>query len=127
MKSESLVLHCLARRDRDVWVVICVDFDLAAQAESLELAKYKLDEQIKEYLIDVLCGEDREHSFDLLGRKSPLKLRLAFWFYANIVSSLKTSSIANFIKNRFLPSGFNSFSFYEPLPMVPAAVGNKNC
>lgn len=121
MKTECLVLSCLARRDGDVWVAICLDFDLAAQGDSLEHVKAKLEEQIKDYVYDALGGEDKEHAFALLARKSPLNLRLVFWLLANIVNPLKSWKPAHIVKRIIKPNGFSSCSFYESLPMVPAS------
>lgn len=80
MKTHELVLSCLAHRDGDVWVVMCLDYCLAAQAGSFDDARHKLELQINEYLHDALAGEDREHARHFLKRRrAPLSLWARFY------------------------------------------------
>ena len=57
--------------DGNVWVASCLDFCLAAQGESFEEAKEKLEDMISEYVYDATVGEDRDHAYILLTRKAP--------------------------------------------------------
>lgn len=60
MKPRDLMIRCLAMREGDHWVAICLPFDLAVQAATVQEARLKLDEQIRDYLVDALGGEDRQ-------------------------------------------------------------------
>jgi predicted RNase H-like HicB family nuclease len=78
MKTRDLLIRCLAVREGEHWVAICLPFDLAAQGESLSEAKRKLSEQIREYLHDALIGQDREHAELLVTRSAPAKYWLMY-------------------------------------------------
>ena len=99
MKSEQLLIRCLAQRNKNQWEAFCIDFCLAAQADTLEEAKQKLEAQIFDYLESALCGEDRQHANQLLNRKAPLSIRVKYALAA-------------------LNSTWERFN--EPVPMIPA-------
>lgn len=79
-------VRCYAKRIDGQWVAVCIDLCLAAQADTYQEAKAKLEAQIQEYVYEALTI-DREHAQDLLNRKAPLAnrieyllIRLAEWF-----------------------------------------------
>lgn len=78
MRPRHLILRCYVERAAGQWQAFCVDLSLAAQGDSLEEAREKLDRQISEYVFDALVGEDRKHAGVLLTRKSPLRFRLRY-------------------------------------------------
>lgn len=51
-------MRCYAEKHGALWVAVCIDLSLAAQAESLAEARRKLDAQIKDYVLDALVGDD---------------------------------------------------------------------
>lgn len=108
MQAKSLILRCYAVCEGDVWSAMCIDLCLAAQADTYEEARHKLHEQIREYVYDALCGDDREYADQLLMRKSPLGIRL----YYHLVRLVGT-----------LPSWRRAVLrlFNETLPMQPVA------
>jgi hypothetical protein len=55
-----------------LYVAVCVDLTLAAQADSMDEVKRKLDEQIHGYLHDIFNGEDKQHIKDLFPRRAPM-------------------------------------------------------
>lgn len=76
-------LRCYAYRDGETWEAICVDYDLATFAPSLDEVKASLVTCIELFLEGVAeaSPEDRAH---LLRRRSPWLLRaklavLAWW------------------------------------------------
>ncbi len=72
MKTTDLILRCYAKKeDDDLWVAVCLDLTLAAQAETFEEARKKLHEQISEYLFDALAGEDQDYAAAFLTRRAP--------------------------------------------------------
>ncbi|MGB4248535.1 MAG: hypothetical protein WBJ75_12525 [Pseudohongiellaceae bacterium] len=79
MKLNELLVRCYAERDGDMWFAVCIDFNLATQAVTLEAAKRDLNAQISEYLHDALFGEDREFAAQLLNRKAPWQYRAKYY------------------------------------------------
>lgn len=79
MNTRDLMIRCLAVREENLWVGICLPFDLAVQAESYAEMKTKLDEQILHYLQDALGGQDKDHAAELFNRRAPLKYYLQYY------------------------------------------------
>lgn len=80
MKSADLVIKGYARQCDGVWIAVCLDFGLAAQGDTLELAMASLHDQIGEYVYDVLAGDDKEHAAHLLtARKAPLSQWMTYY------------------------------------------------
>ena len=70
----TLTLQCYAYRDGDTWEAVCIDFDIATFAPSLDEAKASLVTCIELFLEGVAEAppDDRRH---LLRRRSPWHLR----------------------------------------------------
>lgn len=77
MKPGDLLVRCMARREGDLYVAVCIDLTLAAQGKTFEEARDKLHGQIRDYVKQALTV-DRKHAEVLLTRKGPLADRL--WF-----------------------------------------------
>lgn len=73
MSSNPFVLRCYAEKKDGLWIAACPQFTLAAQGDSFDEAKEKLEKQIKSYIVEALTI-DKEHAVELLGRKAPLRL-----------------------------------------------------
>lgn len=111
MKTIDLVLHCYAERQDNQWQAFCLDLCLAAQADSFEDAKLRLDSMIREYVYDAVVGEDREHVEQLLlHRSAPLRYWVKYYFY-------RTLSAFGAIHNEFR----QLFREPLPLPLAPQA------
>lgn len=67
----------------------CLDLSLAAQADSFEAAKGKLEAQLKE-LIEDLNGQDSQHAHYLLNRRAPLPVWLR---YAKALAAARLSAL----------------------------------
>ncbi|MBS1169543.1 MAG: hypothetical protein H6R01_461 [Burkholderiaceae bacterium] len=107
MKPTNLILKIYGEKVEGQWVLVCLDFSLASQADTLEEAKKNLEDQIKEYVFDALIGEDREHARELMFRRAPIKYYIKWWCGA--------------LKARIFGKGDNGqSSFCEPIPMAPA-------
>jgi len=104
MKPEQLIVKCYAEQEGVCWVAICLDFNLAAQGDSFDEVKAKLEAMIKEYVYDALVGEDRLYAAQLLTRRAPW----SSWFKYYIV---KLSAL-------FLHSTGRVFD--ETMPLKPA-------
>lgn len=107
MKPSELVIRCYAEKKDDIWVAVCIDLCLSAQADSLTQVKEKLINQIGEYVYDALAGEDMEYSGQLLLRKAPLSQRLKYFQF----SLMRTLHLAR----------ENLFDLFSPtLPVAPS-------
>lgn len=107
MNPIDLTVRCMARREGEVWVAVCLDFALAAQGKSLEVARKRLHQQILMYVREAV-SVDAAHASQLLARKAPLADRLAYE-YCKLKSKLKRS-----VRARFM-------AYKEALPLRPAA------
>ena len=113
MKPTDLVFRGYAKREGGVWVAVCLDFCLAAQADTLEQAMQKLLGQVAEYVYDAVAGEDRDQgAYFLQRRKAPASQWLTYY-------GLRLLHATHLIRNeaaRLLESPL-------PLPIVPPAAG----
>jgi hypothetical protein len=109
MYPRQLIVRCYAEQKQGYWIALCLDFTLAAQGETFQLAKSNLDAQIHEYLHDALAGGDRAHAPYLLARRAPLrdwvKYYVARW-------------LARLSRHSDKPRTHKPFK--EVMPMVPA-------
>ena len=71
MNARKLIVNCYAEYKEYQWQAFCLDFTLAAQDDTFEGAKAKLESMIKEYVYDALVGEDKDYADQLLNRRSP--------------------------------------------------------
>lgn len=77
--SFEIFVRCIGRREDSQWTVVCLNFDLAAQAVTFEEARDRLEAQIREYVRDAMSGEDRAHASYLMNRRAPLSLWLLYY------------------------------------------------
>lgn len=105
MNSANLVLRCYAKKDGDSWVAVCIDLGLAAQGDSLQDVKLKLESMTMSYVRDAVTV-DREYADQLLNRRAPLSQVISYHFikYRNKIGKFKDS--------------FKTF--IEVLPLVPS-------
>ncbi len=80
MNPEQLIVKCYAEQEADYWVAVCLDFNLAAQGDSFEDVKTKLEAMIADYVYDALAGEDKHYAAQLLSRRAPLSSWLKYRF-----------------------------------------------
>lgn len=106
MQPTDLLLRCLAFKEDGQWVVMCLNFDLAAQADTLDKAKSSLEVMIAEYVYDALVGEDREYAAQLLKRRAPAR------YWVEYYSLRLWQHIRHIMKRRM--------GFELPMPMAPA-------
>lgn len=90
MSPRDLIVRCIARREGDVWVALCVDLTLAVQGSSLPEVRRKLHEQITIYVREAWTV-DAAHAVELLSRKGPFHHRLVYawcWFRSRMRPAL---------------------------------------
>lgn len=108
MRSTQFQLRCYVEQQGDLFVAVCIDLSLAAQADSMDQARQKLEAQVVDYLNDVLNGPERAHIQDLLPRKSPFRQRLRYQY---IRAMCKLARMLDVIPKSHKPSAtaFNEF------------------
>jgi hypothetical protein len=82
MKAHELILHCFAEQKGNQWQAFCLELGLAAQADTFEAARSKLESMIVSYVEDAMVGEDRAFGADLLTRRAPLTDWLKYYVHA---------------------------------------------
>lgn len=73
-------LHCYAVKENDQWIACCLDFTLAAQADSFEEALANLKIMINEYIKDI-AGPLSDHRQMLLNRKAPASEWIKYFYF----------------------------------------------
>ncbi|MEQ1635869.1 MAG: DUF1902 domain-containing protein [Methylococcales bacterium] len=68
-------IKCYAEKQAGYWAAVCLDFNLAAQDDSLDEVKTKLEVMIRDFIYDALVGEDKPYAAQLLLRHA----QLSFW------------------------------------------------
>ncbi len=107
MRPVNLTLRCYAEQISGGWQAFCLDLCLAAQGDTIDEVKHKLEEMISEYIYDALAGEDKEHAAALLSRRAPFKYWLKYYLYSALIS---IGAVHNHVK----------LLFKEPLPLILA-------
>lgn len=72
------ILRCYAKKEQAQWVAVCIDLGLAAQADSLEQAKRKLESMVETYIQEAVTIH-RQYAKQLLTRKATLSQRLEYY------------------------------------------------
>jgi len=108
LRPSNLVLRCYGHRIKGgQWYGICVDLNIAAQAESSEKLKRKLNEMIFSYIETVLDTNDVESIPELLKRRAPL-YNWAIYYLFKLLISIRT-----------FPNDFLSFKEFIPFRLSP--------
>ena len=87
LHPSELVLRCLAFERKGYWVAMCIDLDLAVQADTAAQARKKLRDQMVSYVEDAL-SVDSDHAAYLLNRRAPLRYFARYYLY-KLVSQAK--------------------------------------
>lgn len=107
MKNLPFVLRVYGERQDEQWSLICLEFNLAVQADTLPEARARLHSMIVGYLRDALQGDDREYAAEFLTRRAPA----SFWAKYYFTKLRKCLSGRN---------GGQKLVGREPIPMLPA-------
>jgi hypothetical protein len=90
-------LHILGRRSKnemrdDVYLAMCLNYDLAAQGGTMEEAHSKIEEQINSYVQAAIQTDNGRHARYLLNRRAPLIYWLQFFMTKCFRSAASTFS-----------------------------------
>ncbi|EPF1298562.1 DUF1902 domain-containing protein [Klebsiella michiganensis] len=88
-------LRCMAYRQDGVFVAVCLDLSLAAQADTLMDAKASLESQIEDYIAEAV--REPQYAKDLLSRRAPIKLWAKYYLiHIRMMFSRKSGPAAVF-------------------------------
>lgn len=81
----QLVLKCYGyRTGENKWVGVCLNFNLAVEAESSDTLIQKMGEVISSYIEAVLDTEDKASIPELLSRHAPISDWLKYYFISGL-------------------------------------------
>lgn len=106
MAPHCLIIRCMAVRQGDQWVAMTLELGLAAQDDTFEAAKARLEAQIKSYVREALT-EDKEFADQLLSRKAHWSV---YARYHMLQAKARIHLLAQDMGRLFM----------EPLPLIPA-------
>ena len=102
LKPEKLILRCYGYKlGNNPFVGVCIDLNIAVQAESQIELKKKMNDAIKSYIEAVLDTDDKESIPSLIFRRSPLQDWLIYYLIKIIVYIKQFPS--NFIFKEYIP------------------------
>lgn len=112
MKTLPLFLRVYGEKRNGIWSLICLDFNLAVQAESLQEAKLSLQQMVKAYITDALAEDGPDHDFAhiFLRRKAPVEFWLKYYWHAFLTKICSHNG----------QDGTDHVADSAPIPMVPA-------
>ena len=79
MTIKTPLLRCFIKQENSQWIAVCIDLNLAAQADTSNEAKQTLEAMIKSYVTEALTI-DKNYAEQLLSRKAPFSLILEYYF-----------------------------------------------
>jgi hypothetical protein len=80
LSPNALVLRCYGHPTKEGrWYGVCLEFNLAAEAESPEGLKYKLKGIIESYINTVIDTKDTDSIPLLLSRRAPVRDYLTYY------------------------------------------------
>ncbi len=91
---KNRLLRCFIKQENNQWVAVCIDLNLAAQADTCNDAKLKLEGMINFYIQEALTV-DIDYKEQLLSRKAPFSLILEYYF-AVLLKNLPAFNPAHF-------------------------------
>lgn len=78
---KKMILRCYARKDsRGKWYAVCLELNLAVEADSLKETRRRMGSVITSYLETVLDTKDRDSIPELLFRPAPIR-DWAYYYY----------------------------------------------
>ena len=78
MPENQQSFRCFSKKDEDQWVSICIDLNLAAQADTQKESRSKLESMVRTYLYEANNCHSK-YKDQLLKRKAPWSIRLEYY------------------------------------------------
>lgn len=78
MPKNQLSFRCFSKKEEDQWVSACIDLNLAAQADTQEESRRKLESMIKTYVYEAHTVHSK-YKDQLLNRKAPLSILFEYY------------------------------------------------
>ncbi|WP_424407832.1 hypothetical protein [Pasteurella sp. PK-2025] len=79
MKKHRKLIRCMAYKKGNLYIAVCLDLSLAAQADTMNEAIEKLDSQIRDFVEEV--SSDPQYASQLLNRPAPLSLWVKYYWF----------------------------------------------
>ena len=109
MYAKDLIIRCYAEKQGDLWVAVCIDYSLAAQAETLDEVRTKLRAQIHDHLAEAFSNP--KYAEQLLTRRAPISHFIKYYFG-------RLSGFASGLASLIKPTAFRSYT--ATLPVCPS-------
>jgi hypothetical protein len=102
LKPEKLILRCYGYKFGDnPFTGVCVDLNIAVQAESRVELEKKMNNAIKSYIETVLDTEDKSSIASLIFRRAPIRDQIIYYILKIIVKIKQIPT--NFIFKEYIP------------------------
>ena len=89
LRPNNFILRCYGHRIKGgKWFGVCLEFNLAAEAETSEQLRKKLYDMIESYVDTVINTDNKESIPDLLVRKAPL-YNWAIYYLIKLIISIR--------------------------------------
>ena len=95
-------LRCMAYKSGEVYIAVCLDLSLAAQADSMKEAIEKLDKQVKDYLREAYA--DKKYTRQMLDRSAPFALWLKYYLFRILLARTGNTKNKAFFKEESCPA-----------------------
>lgn len=102
ISPNKFVLKCYGHKtEKGNWFGMCLDFNLAIEADSIDELKLKMREVVTSYIDTVLDTKDRDSIAGLFGRKAPLSNWAKYYWicFKKLIKNLPE----NFTFKEFVP------------------------
>lgn len=86
---ERRLVRCYVKKEGALWIAVCIDLCLAAQAGNKVQSKANLKEQIDDYLMEAYS----ENTYTVPNRRAPLGQR-ATYYIASVLSQVQMGCFA---------------------------------
>lgn len=102
IRPKNLILRCYGYRLKEgLYYGVCVDLNLAVEAESPKKLKKKMNDVIISYIDTVLDTNDKDSIPQLIYRRAPIQDWLLYYFIKMIVFIKQFPN--NFTFNEYIP------------------------
>jgi hypothetical protein len=102
--SKEKAIRCYGfRTSSGRWQGVCLDFNLAAEADTIDQLKSKMGDIIKSYIESVLDTPDKSSIIALLNRKAPFKNWVLYYLIKSIIYIKESRTISTFQNTAIVP------------------------